>query len=112
MQSITIGSKKWTLADLDPNLISDLMQMHFNPSSWMDGYTENSWKAKYGETQILVARQLVIEPCQRERAALQKRLDAVNLKWIRKVREARGAINCNGGQENNLQSQSISLASV
>jgi hypothetical protein len=93
--SRVVGSKKWTLADIDPQLVSDLMQMHFNPSSWWDEYSVSAWLVKYGDEQIAAASQLVLEPCRRERAALQKRLDAVNLRWIRKVREARErAINC------------------
>lgn len=69
---------------LPKSLVEGLIDYHFNPNSWSDGYTMNSWRGSYGQEMIDRVEKEVIKPMRKERAAVEKKLAAITKKYVTK----------------------------
>lgn len=82
--TVTITKKITVNRDnLPKSLVEGMIDMNFNPMTWLDGYTMASWKSAYGEDMIEAVRQLVIEPMKAERKKHEDALNAITKKYTR-----------------------------
>ena len=58
--------------DIPVKLATDLIDYHFNPATWSDGFSMNAWRGHYGQAMIDACEKLVIEPYRKDRKAIEK----------------------------------------